>query len=56
VTIAERLGVDYRRSTLLPWDNGERPFMPAEQLASAWRQLSFRVAADCDVFLREDES
>jgi hypothetical protein len=51
LTIVERLGIEYRRSTLLEWDNGERPIFPAEQMAAAWRELSFRVAADCDAYL-----
>ena len=50
VTIVERLGVDYRCSTLLQWDNGERSFIPAEQMASAWRELSFQIAANINAY------
>lgn len=48
-TIVERLGIDYRRSTLLEWDNGERSIIPAEEMASAWRGLSLRFAASAEV-------
>ena len=54
VAIAERLGIQYRRSTLLKWDNGKRPIIPAEEMASAWRELSFRVAANFDAYLRNE--
>lgn len=52
IGIVERLGIEYRRSTLKNWDNGKRTFVPAEKIASAWRELSFRVAANFDVFSR----
>ncbi len=51
VLVAKKLGVDYRRDTLLKWDDGERECTPAEQLPSAWRALSLRVAADFSKFL-----
>ena len=50
VTIVERLGIEYRRSTLIKWDNGKRPIIPPEEMASAWRELSFRVAANFDAY------
>ena len=50
VSVVERLGIEYRRRTLVKWENGERPFMPAEQFASAWRELSFQVAANFDAY------
>ena len=50
VTIVKRLGISYRRSTLERWNNGKRLFTPAEKFASAWRELSFQVAANFDVF------
>jgi len=52
VTIVEQLGIEYRRSTLLQWNNGKRFFVPAEHLASAWRELSLRVAANFDAYSR----
>jgi hypothetical protein len=52
VNIVELLGIEYRRSTLVEWDDGKRPFTPAEELASAWRELSLRVAADFDAYSR----
>lgn len=50
VNVIECLGVDYRRQTLAKWDNGKRLFTPAEKIASAWRELSFQVAANFDAF------
>lgn len=51
VTIVERLGIEYRRSTLLRWNDGKRPFVPAEEFASAWRELSFQFADHFEVDL-----
>ena len=50
VNIADQLGVEYRRSTLCNWASGDRWFTPAEKQASAWRTLSFRIAADFDAY------
>lgn len=55
VTISERLGIEYRRSTLIKWDDGKRRFTPAEELASAWRALSFRVADNFDFYSRRNQ-
>ena len=38
--VIDNLGIQYRRATLRKWDNGSRPFTPAEEYASAWRGLS----------------
>ncbi|MDA7980353.1 MAG: hypothetical protein MPJ50_16460 [Pirellulales bacterium] len=46
VTIVERLGIDYRRSTLLEWDDGKRSIVPAEETASAWRMLGEAIGED----------
>ena len=54
VNIVECLGIEYRRQTLVKWDNGERLFTPAEEFASAWREVSFQVAANFDAFSQED--
>ena len=51
VNIVEQLGIEYRRSTVLEWHKGTRPFVPAENVASAWRELSFRVASNFNAFL-----
>ncbi|MCH9675009.1 MAG: hypothetical protein K0U93_26440 [Gammaproteobacteria bacterium] len=51
VNIVEQLGIEYRRSTLLKWGDGTRPSVPAERMASAWRELSYRVASDFNAFL-----
>lgn len=50
VNIADQLGIEYRRSTLNNWASGDRWFTPAEKQASAWRALSFRIAADFDAY------
>ena len=41
-----RLGMDYRRETLLSWNNGRRWFLPAEQMMSQWRKLSIDIGAN----------
>ncbi|TWT96592.1 hypothetical protein [Neorhodopirellula pilleata] len=46
VDIANRLGTDYRRETLMRWNNGKRIVTPAETMASSWRRLSLLVAAN----------
>jgi len=46
VNILETLGVEYRRSTLASWDNGERPVIPAEDMPREWRLLGMQIAAD----------
>ncbi|MEM1068923.1 MAG: hypothetical protein AAGG48_23030 [Planctomycetota bacterium] len=48
--IADRLGTEYRRSSLQQWDNGERVIIPAALMAEAWRQLSVRVADDFEAY------
>lgn len=50
VNIASQLGIEYRRQTLMRWNNGERLFTPAERVASAWRELSFCISANFDAF------
>ena len=50
VNIIDRLGIAYRRQTLAKWNNGKRPYTPAEKFASAWRALSFQVAANFDAY------
>ena len=56
VNIVEQLGIAYRQSTLVQWDNGKRPFTPAEKFASAWRALSFQVAANFDTYSRRNQT
>ncbi len=51
VNIADCLGLEYRRSTLTEWDDGTRPVVPAEEVASAWRELSLQVAANPEAYL-----
>jgi len=49
--VATTLGLGYRRQTLVQWNNGERLFIPAEQLASSWRRLSQTVAANAHTWI-----
>lgn len=56
VNIIQQLGIEYRRQTLTKWNNGKRPFTPAEKFASAWRELSFQVAANFDSYLKSTQS
>ncbi|GJL55094.1 MAG: hypothetical protein NPIRA02_22260 [Nitrospirales bacterium] len=51
VNIVKQLGIEYRRSTLLERENGTRRFVPAENFASAWHELSCQVASNFNVFL-----
>ena len=37
--IAAQLGTEYREQTLLDWDDGSRPIVPAEGFAQAWCDL-----------------
>ena len=45
------LGVDYRRSTLLAWDDGRRPCIPAEDFAAAWHELLLDIDSDASAIL-----
>ncbi|MEM7625735.1 MAG: hypothetical protein AAF333_08905 [Planctomycetota bacterium] len=46
IHILEQLGAEYRRSTIFSWDNGKRSVVPAENMASAWHELSLHVASN----------
>ena len=46
MNIVEVLGVEYRRATLLDWENGKRLIVPAEEMACAWQQLGVAIAED----------
>ncbi|MEM6979279.1 MAG: hypothetical protein AAF539_06380 [Planctomycetota bacterium] len=54
VNIVDQLGIEYRREALMRWDNGKHPFTPAERFASAWRELSFQIAADFDSYQTDE--
>lgn len=45
------LGVQYRRTTLASWDNGERRVIPAEDMPREWRLLGMEIAADVRLVL-----
>ncbi len=49
--IIEHIGVEYRRETLVKWDDGERVIFPAEVYATAWRELVARVSVDIETYL-----
>lgn len=51
VNIVQQLGLSYRSAVLTKWNNGKRTLIPAEQFASGWRELSFRVAGNFDAFV-----
>jgi len=55
VNVAEQLGVEYRRETLVKWNKAEHSFTPAANFASAWRDLSFQVAANLSFYLAPKE-
>lgn len=43
--VIERLGIEYRRSTLIDWDNGHRAVTPAKEIVTSWQALKDHVAA-----------
>ena len=51
VNIVKLLGIEYRRSTLVKWDNGQRPIIPAEEMALAWRLRGVAIASDSRAFI-----
>ena len=51
IQIVDSLGLKYRQDTLITWNNGNRVLIPAEQIASEWRRLSFQVAENFDAYL-----
>ena len=55
VRVVESLGIDYRRETLVKWDNGKNLITPAEKFASAWLDLSFKVSANFDAYSWPDD-
>ena len=42
--IVDRLGIEYRRSSLAGWDNGERLVTPAAEMARAWQNIGGSIA------------
>ena len=55
VEIIRRLGIEYRENSLLKWNDGQRPCIPAEQVTSAWREVSLFVASRFDLLLIEQQ-
>ena len=49
--IMERLGVEYRRSTLATWNNGKRQVVPAEEMADTWQSLGVAAAQNSHFLL-----
>lgn len=56
VRILNELGLQYRRDTLCQWNNGKRDVIEPEQVAAAWRELSFKLAANADDYLGKHPS
>lgn len=52
--IVSHLGIDYRRDSLVKWNNGKRQTIPAEQMATSWRKLSLTIAADVNSWVPLD--
>ena len=44
--VLTRIGIDYRRETLVKWNNGKRWYVPAERMTCLWRRLSLTIAAN----------
>lgn len=44
VWIDEQLGIAYRWATLAPWQIAGKSFIPAEEMAAAWRRLGIALA------------
>ena len=47
VNVIKQLGIGYRQSTLTEWDDGEKPVIPAEEIAYRWRWLGNVFADFC---------
>ena len=47
LNIVQRLGIEYRQSMLLDWDNGKRSMIPAEAMAGSWKMLGNAFTEDC---------
>ncbi len=41
--VVEVLGLEYRRSTLVKWDNGKRIVLPAEAMVPTWQALGHMI-------------
>jgi hypothetical protein len=41
--IVQNLGVEYRKETLIDWDNGKRVVIPAEQIIPQWSMIESAV-------------
>ncbi len=48
LNIVERLGIEYRQSVLLAWENGKRQVMPAEEMPRAWGMIGVAIAEMSD--------
>ena len=55
VWIADKVGIDYRRESLLPWDAKHRTTVSAEEMSVAWRALGVAVADHPEQFLLQQE-
>ncbi len=46
--IVKRLGIEYRESTLLNWNNGKRKCIQAQEMASSWQDISNLITSNED--------
>jgi hypothetical protein len=51
--VTNRLGIEYRQSTLKEWNNGKRRLIPAGEIVSRWRELSQQVTRDSSFCFEE---
>lgn len=44
--IIDSLGLDYRRTSLIKWDNGERIVIPCEAMIKEWKSLDLAISRE----------
>jgi hypothetical protein len=52
---SEQKATGYRRRTLEKWNNGKRPFVPAEHTALFGKKLSLMISAEIKAWLPIDQ-
>lgn len=53
--ITDRLGIEYRRATLMKWHNGDRPFIASEEIIPAWHELSHQLATNSQLIFEKSQ-
>lgn len=51
VDIVERLGFEYRQSTLVQWKENKQPIVPAEEFAASWKLFARRLESEFESFI-----